>query len=133
MPIEVVAEQTITVGELVSIEGASPSQPFGIVFEDDGETAYLYGLDFRKEGNPIVDALCIYNVADVDDRTTPSHVQLAWSSDGLKSVLLINGYPHAVFDFESQRGYCRTGFPPSNEQWTQYSHEWSEEVDELFR
>ncbi len=80
-----------------------------------------------------MDALHIYNVANVTDRAKPSVVQLVWSRDGLKAALLINRYPHAVFDFESRRGYCRTGFPPPDKIWTQHSHEWSDDAQELFR
>jgi hypothetical protein len=112
MGVQLAAEQTVTVGDKVVIEGPSPSQPFGIVFEDDGETGYLYGLDFSNQDNAIVDALHIYNVQQVSDRHKPSQIQLVWSNDGLKAALLINGYPHAIFDFVAKRGYCRTGFPP---------------------
>src|SRR5687767_11687122 len=63
-----VAEQTIQVGSKVSVEGDSPSTHFAVVFEDDGDTGYLYGLDLSKEENPIVDALQIYDVQAVTDR-----------------------------------------------------------------
>jgi hypothetical protein len=104
MPAQLVAEQTITVGEPAVVEGPSPSTDFGVLFEDDGTTGYLYGLDFCRQDNPIVDALHIYNVEQVTDRAQPSLVQLVWSPDGLKAALLINRYPHAVFDFEGKRG-----------------------------
>jgi hypothetical protein len=103
------------------------------VFEDDGTTDYLYGLDFSREDNPIVDALHIYNVERVADREKPSLVQLGWSQDGLKAVLLINGFPHALFDFEAKRGYCRSGFPPPDRKWTRHDHAWDDRVAELFR
>jgi hypothetical protein len=133
MPVELVAEKTIAVGNPTTIEGRSPSQPYAVIFEDDGDTGYLYGLDFNKCDNPIIDALHIYNVANIADRVQPSNIQLVWSCDGLKAGLLINRYPHAIFDFESKRGYCRTGFPPPDKKWTQHSHEWSDEAQEVFR
>lgn len=140
MPVQLVAEETITVGTPTVVEGPSPSQPYGVVFEDDGDTAYLYGLDFTRtadasggEANPIVDALHIYNVANVTDSAKPSVVQLVWSQDGLKAALLINRYPHAIFDFAAKRGYCRTGFPPPSKHWSAEGHEWSDEAQELFR
>jgi hypothetical protein len=127
MAVQVVAEQSIIVGSKSVVEGPSPSQPFGVVFEDDGETGYLYGLDFGSNDNPIVDALHIYNVVQVSDRQKPSQVQLVWSSDGLKAALLINRYPHAIFDFASRRGYCRTGFPPpSPTGFSKEGHAWDE-------
>jgi hypothetical protein len=133
MPAELVAEETITVGQPVTIEGPSLEADFGVVFEEDGTTGYLYALDFSRTEQPIVDAVHIYNVTQVKDRDEPSVVQLAWSQDGLKAALIINGNPHAVFDFEARRGYCRTGFPPANADWTQFDHSWDDSAVELFR
>lgn len=126
------AETEFTVGAETVLESGSPENSFMVVFEDDGDTGYLYGLDRSRDGNPILDALHIYNVANVTDKHLPSNVKIVWSSDGNKSLLLINGYPHAAFDFVAKRAYCRTSFPPPNKKWTQYSHEWSDEVLELF-
>jgi hypothetical protein len=133
MAAQLVAEQTITVGTPITIEGVSPSAPYGVVFEDDGRTGYLYGLDFGREDQPIVDALHIYNVEQVADQDKPSLVQLVWSLDGLKAALLINKYPHAVFNFEARRGYCRTNSPPPDRRWTEYDHAWDDGAVELFR
>jgi hypothetical protein len=133
MPVELVAEAAVTVGEPVTVEGASPHSTFAVVFEDDGETGYLYGLDFAREGNPILDAMHIYNVAQVTDRDEPSLVHRGWSGDGLKAALLINKYPHAIFDFDARRGYCRTGFPPADPNWSQFDHSWDDAAVELFR
>ena len=133
MSAELVAEATIIVGSPFTIEGPSPSSKFAVVFEDDGVTGYFYGLNFAQEGNPIVDAMQIYNVEQVTDRAKPSLVQLIWSEDGLKAALLINNYPHAIFDFDACRGYCRTGFPPPDNTWTQFDHSWDDAAIELFR
>jgi hypothetical protein len=133
MAVELVAAETIRVGEPVVIEGRSPSTQFTTIFEDDGETGYFYGLDTSRQGQPILDAMLIYNVENVTDRDHPSIVRIVWSTDGLKSALLINAYPHAIFDFEADRGYCRTNFPPSDPKWTTHSHEWDDRAIELFR
>jgi hypothetical protein len=134
MPVKLVAEQEIRVGEPTVVEAASPTPPFVVVFEDDGSTGYFYALDTSRAENPIVDALHIYNVASVTDKHRPSKVELVWSQDDLKAALLINRYPHAVFDFQARRGYCRTGFPPlAQGGWTQHGHEWDEKAEELFR
>lgn len=134
MAVKLIAEQQILVGEATVVEGASPTPPFVVVFEDDGETGYFYALDTSRADNPILDALHIYNVASVSDRDLPSTVQIVWSQDDRKAALLINKYPHAVFDFAAQRGYCRSGFPPpSSTGWTQHGHEWDDSAQELFR
>lgn len=133
MSMQLVAEETITVGQPAVVQGPSPSTSYGVVFEDDGSTGYLYGIDFSRRDSPIVDALHIYDVEQVVDRAKPSVVQLVWSQDGLKAALLINRHLHAVFDFEGKRGYCRTGFPPANSEWTQLDHSWDDRAVELFK
>lgn len=125
-------EETLHVGAETLVDSVSPQGRYAVVFEDDGTTGYYYALDTDKEGNPIVDALHIYDVASVADRETPSDLQIVWSADGLKSALVINDCPHAVFDFEARRGYCRSGYPP-DEGWTQYGHEWDDAALELFK
>lgn len=134
MPIHVTAEQQLLVGESLVIEGAAPEGHYVAVFEDDGDTGCFYAVEASCDGNPIQDALHIYNVANITDRGKPSLVKIAWSADSLKTVLLINGYPHAIFDFEAKRGYCRSGFPPPspNSAWSNHGHEWSESAVELF-
>jgi hypothetical protein len=128
----VCVEETLHVGTKTFVDSISPQGRYAVVFEDDGVTGYYYALDTHKEGNPIVDALHIYNVESVVDRGGALTLQIIWSTDGLKSVLVLNDYPHAVFDFEARRGYCRSGFPPPDRGWTQYGHEWDDSALELF-
>lgn len=129
-----VAEQEFQPGTPTTIMGASHSTPYSAVFEDDGDTGYFYGLDSRQENQPILDALHIYNVRQVEDRDRTSVAQIAWSPDGLRVALFINDYPHAAFDFVKNRGYCRTGFPPPvSHGFSADGHDWSEEVLEHFR
>jgi hypothetical protein len=132
MDVDLVAEETIIVGQPVVVEGPSQNAPFGVVFEDEGTTGYHYAVDFTRGDNSILDAMHIYNAAQVTDRQVPSLVQIIWSRDGLKSALMINKYPHAVFDFEACRGYCRTGFPPRCHGWTEFDHTWDDNALDLF-
>src|SRR5262245_5944397 len=106
MAAELVAEETLKVGQPYVLEGPSPAGRYLVIFEDDGTTGYFFALDRTKVAKPICDALHIYNVEAVADRDQPSVFQIAWSQDGLKACLIINDDPHAVFDFEAQRGYC---------------------------
>lgn len=127
MPANLIAQQEIHIGTPLTVEGPSPSPPFVVVFEDDGETGYFYALDTSQADNPIVDALHIYNVKAVKDRSVLSQVQIVWSKDDKKAALLINKFPHAVFDFEARRGYCRTSFPPPvNGGWSHQGHAWND-------
>jgi hypothetical protein len=76
MPIEVVATKDLMVGQPVVVEGGSPTGRFMAVFEDDGQAGYLYALDMSAAGNPMQDALHIYNVMQIADREIPSVVMI---------------------------------------------------------
>lgn len=134
MPIHVTGVGELSVGVAATVEGAAPNGPFIAVFEDDESTGYFYALDTSAEGNPIQDALHIYNVSNASDGQKPSVVTIGWSNDSKKVALLINGYLHAVFDFEAKRGYCRTGFPPPAmlDGWSVQGHQWTEDAIQLF-
>jgi hypothetical protein len=134
MAIQVVVEQEFLVGSPIVLEGPAPRGSFVAVFEDDGDTGYFYALDASEEGRPLQDAVHIYNAANVSDGDKPVCAVIGWSTDNKKVVLLINGYPHAIFDFEGKQGYCRTGFPPSNPDgnWASEGHAWSESAIDLF-
>jgi hypothetical protein len=134
MPIVLVMEKELVVGTPIVIEGPALEGRYSVVFEDDGDTAYFYALDMSKTEQPIQDAMHIYNVMQVGDRARPSIVKIGWSDDGKSAVLLINGYPHAVFDFNVRQGYCRTGFPPSDSSgnWSRDGHKWDDLALELF-
>lgn len=108
-------KEILIVGEETTVISESHDGPHGAVFEDDGETGYFYALDLRED-QKIVDAVHIYNVAAVADRNLPSEVEILWSAEGTKAMLRINQYPHAIFDFNSRLGACRTAFPPPGTQ-----------------
>jgi hypothetical protein len=98
---------------------------------DDGKVAYFYGLDTRL-GDQVLDAVHVYNVGTVLDHPTPDldvhlpcDVQIIWSETQERVALLLNGRPHAVFDFVAKRGYCRSNFPASS-SWSKDGHGWEE-------
>jgi hypothetical protein len=127
-------EQTFMVGQATVIECAAPGGRYTAVFEDDTEVGYFYALDTSAEGEPIQDALHIYDVAKVTDRSIPSTVKVVWSVDSRKVVLFINDCAHAVFDFQAKQGSCRTGSPavPHDSQWSAGGHAWNETAIEFF-
>ena len=127
------AERTLKVGTKDVLDSKSPKNDFAVVFEDDGDTGYLYALDKTRKDQPILDAVNIYDVKSVTDRDKPSKFTIVWSPDGLKAALFINNYPHAVFDFAAKRGYCRTNFPEADKSWSQHSHEWNDSALEHFK
>ncbi len=123
-------EEEFQIGNEVVLSSNSSTADYGVVFEDDGTVGYLYALEFRGENYDVIDALHIYDVASVVDRDKPSRIQIVWSDDGLKAALLINDYPHALFDFANHQGFCRTNFPSPGPNWTR--PEWSDQVLEGF-
>jgi hypothetical protein len=114
-------------GQEVLFTSASPSSSFGAIFEDDGETAYLYATDLARPEGPILDAVHIYNVSPAN--RAPSFVQIVWSSDGLKAGLHLNSQLQAVFDFSARCAYCRTNFPPPSGGWRRPM--WHDRLPEL--
>jgi hypothetical protein len=105
----------------------APTGPFSVVFEDDGETGYIYALERLEQSQPILDALLVYRVRDLADPTLPDELEITWADDGLHALLKVNGRAHAVFDFEARRGWCRTGFPPPlHTGWSPQGHAWDD-------
>ena len=135
MPLTIVAKETLRVGQPLVVDADSTEGRYVAVFEDDGETGYFYAIDADiEDANPIQDALHVYDVASVSDAHLPSTLEIGWSDDGLKVLLLINDQPHAAFDFDRRQGWCQTGFPAgvSESGWSAASRRWSEAVEALF-
>ena len=135
MPLSVVARETLRVGRPLVVDADSPGGRFATVFEDDGQTGVFYAIDTDvEEGNPVQDALLVYACADVTDADLASTLEIGWSDDGLKALLLINDEPHAAFDFARRQGWCLSALPEAavNRAWSTGPRQWSEEVESLF-
>lgn len=116
------AEEKIRVGqpaadETETVVGSFPpaAKGLGAVFEDDGTTGYLYAVE-RGDELELLDALHVYDVADVADPEQPVTVQLFWNEPETAVVLLLNGASHALFDFQRRMGFCRTAYPPAQHE-----------------
>jgi len=135
MSLKIVATETLRVGQPVVVDADSPAGRYAVVFEDDGSSGWLHAVDTDVEdGSPVRDALLVYVVADVIDAERPSILEIGWSDDGLKALLLINDQPHAAFDFRQRQGWCQTGLPaqPTHSGWSAAPRTWSEAVEALF-
>ncbi|WP_448978241.1 DUF2251 domain-containing protein [Neisseria sp.] len=114
LPLYLTSEiKDFTVGTPEVLQSFFEHVPYGVVFEDDGDTGYFYAAS--KDG--ILDALHIYNVEDVSDKHIPNHVLILWDDACTLAALCINDYIHAVYDFVAQAGYCRNGFPEAQGEW----------------
>jgi hypothetical protein len=111
-------EQEWIAGQDLFIESFSPENRYGVVFEDDGEAAYFYAVekDDAGAGLRILDALHISEAEGAE--AAPANLKIVWSRDWMKCALVIDGYVHALFDFEEQGGYNINEFPPPNSIWT---------------
>ena len=132
MNFELVTLKEFTVGEPTAAEAPAFNQKYATVFEDDGQTAYFYALNMENKEMPIADALHIYNLDNVTDKNIPSKVQIVWAKDNSVSILYINGYTHAVYNFDEEYGFCRNNFPPpaQNGGWSVNGHEWDQKYFE---
>ena len=86
-------QRTFKPGDQTSFRSDSLTHPHSAFFEDDGETGYFYALDLTRSDEMIVDAVHIYNVANVSDRERESSISILWSANGMSCALLINDYP----------------------------------------
>lgn len=135
MPLKIVATGTLRVGQPLVVDADSPGGRYATVFEDDGATGCFYAVDTDVEdGNPVQDALLVYVVADVTDADLASTLEIGWSDDGLKALLLINDQPHAAFDFERRQGWCLSALPEAalDKAWSKAARQWSDAVESLF-
>jgi hypothetical protein len=104
-------EEKITVGTPDTVvDSTAAGGERSVIFEDDGTTGYFYAVRPGAE-TEILDALHVYDVANVADRHLPVKVQLVWDEAWTAALLLINGYGHALYDFQRSAGFCRNAFP----------------------
>jgi hypothetical protein len=102
------------------------------VFEDDGRTGYFYALDESLEGNPILDAVHIYNVEDISDAHIPSDVKIGWSEDCQKCVLPYHPDIRIPSISWGKMGTAEADtHPRSFKDWSVSGHEWSDSVDDF--
>jgi hypothetical protein len=135
MALRIVAKEALRVGRPLVVDADSPAGRYATVFEDDGRTGGFYAVDTDVEdGNPVQDALLVYEVADVAGADVPSTLEIGWAEDGLKALLLIDGVPQAAFDFAQRQGWCRLALPEAavNPAWSKAPRGWSAAVEALF-
>jgi hypothetical protein len=123
-------EQKWTPGEDLFIESFASEGRYGVVFEDDGEAAYLYAVEKDENGGglSILDALHIYEKRENEEVGEAKPLLIIWARDWMKCALVIDGYCHAIFDFEAHGGYNINEFPPPNDIWTKGDRKLTDEL-----
>lgn len=111
----------------------SKSSEFSVIFEDDGNTGYLYAVLRHGSKPEILDQMLIYTKNDKDILGKKTWISINWSKDNLKALLTLNGLPHAVFDFEHKRGYCLKNSSSSSKKWTSFNHQWDNDILKYFK
>ena len=140
-------------GEDNFVESFSPENNYGIVFEDDGQTAYFYAVEKDRDTSAlrVLDALHIYEVDEFlaaresiegaaaggspeqQAEKKTSKLLVIWSRDWMKCALVIDGQCQAIYNFETQGGYNINEFPPPNDMWTKGDRKLTDElIRELF-
>lgn len=128
-------EQKWTPGQDLFIESFASEGRLGVVFEDDGEAAYFYAVEKDESGAglSILDALHIYEKGEDEGSVPAGEAQakpllIIWARDWMKCALVIDGYCHAIFDFEAHGGYNINEFPPPNDIWTKGDRKLTDEL-----
>jgi len=97
---------------------------FAVVFEDDGETGYLYATN--EDANEIFDALHLYNHGRPGQLEAGDELVVVWNGALKRGGVHYHGAFQAVVDFAKQRAMCRNGFPPADARWCRGTHDWDE-------
>jgi len=125
--------QTVYMGVPTVVESAADTTPFAALFEDDGKVGTFYAIDTRLDDRAsVLDSVYIYHVTSVLnhpttelDVYTPCNVEITWSADQQRVALVLNGVPHAAFDFEKKRACCKSNFPEGS-SWSIDGHSWDD-------
>lgn len=90
--------------ETFIVDSLSPDRKWLCVFEDDGETGYLYLCPMKtsEEMEGKADALWIYNQIS-PPISKCEKVHIIWSDDSLKAMLIVDGEGWGMFDLSSRR------------------------------
>ncbi|GAA0180861.1 hypothetical protein SH2C18_34810 [Clostridium sediminicola] len=86
------------------IDSPSPNDKWTTVFEDNGETGYMYLCSSNEDGefNQIVDHLWIYNKINPPIEEC-KNVFIIWSDDSNRTGLIVDGECWGIFDLSRKR------------------------------
>jgi hypothetical protein len=131
VPLSLMDSLTFTPGDAF-LSSDSPQVPWTVVFEDEGPAGYCYACDRSHESQEaaILDAMLIYNSAQLEEASRERLAAVQWSRNGLVAVLYIDGTAQALMDFAARASFCRTNFPNfmggEADGWRKDSHAWDD-------
>lgn len=88
---------------------ANGDKSFGAIFEDDGKAGYFYLCVLNPQ--EILTHLEIYQTADLPYPMREEYVQIYWAEHGQRAALCIRGWPLAVFDIPTRKGWLLEELP----------------------
>lgn len=106
------AVQTITLGD-TDFEVFTSLAQAQLVFEDDGESKYLYVMG---PNNSIQEAIALRTRLAAGP-VKSADLTVEWSADGKVARATIAGDPVAIVDFGRNQYYSKSQFPPPN-RWS---------------
>ncbi|MFD1177827.1 DUF2251 domain-containing protein [Paenibacillus puldeungensis] len=86
------------------IDAISPDERWLVIFEDDGETGYLYFCSYNSDNQKykILDHLWIYNQIKPAIQEC-NFVNIVWSHDSTKVCLVVDGECWGILDIKIKR------------------------------
>lgn len=121
-------ERTIIPGVPVVVSWDCPASSFGVMFEDDGQTGYVYAVQNAGEGSGILDALMVYQMRPGDQPSSPRFLTLRWAYPVV--AVYLDSALAAAYDFHGRRRFGVLRFPPPGQGWMDTEPEW---VEALFK
>lgn len=118
----------------LNYNGAGPYQKsftgtgFGVVFEDDGSTGYLYATN--ENHSEIFDALHLYNDDSKDRINEGEEIFIVWNQKLQKAGIYFHNEFHAIIDFKNQKACCKNGSPNTKKKWCKSNHKWDDGMTE---
>ena len=97
---------------------------YGVMFDDDGATGYLYATN--EVFDQILDSLHLYNVGNKACPKEGDDVFIVWNAELQKAGIYYANRFQAVIDFKNKLTCCRSGFPPKGPGLWSASHTWND-------
>jgi hypothetical protein len=88
---------------------ANADRSFGAIFEDDGKTGFFYLCSLNPK--EILSHVEIYQASELPFPMREEFIQIYWAEHGQRAALSIRGWPLAVFDIPSRKGWLLPELP----------------------
>ena len=110
------AQETLIRGNEAFFSFKSPLTGCQLVFEDDGESGYLYVLDTKQK---IEEAVFVYR-SESNEPAKTEVLEVGWSIDGWMARVHLGAALIALFNYRLKQVFSATSFP-SPRSWSQLS------------